>query len=1098
MAKRKIIAFIVCCLVAIGSYSQSITIPLITNYSTKEYNAHPQNWDITQDSRGIIYLANTDGIVEFDSKNWRKYGVHESNMVFSYDRSDDGQVYMGGNGVFGVFRADSIGELYFDPLSQQLPDSLQEFTNVWNTHCIGNKVYFNTFNDQVSYIFTYENGNLNVIRPKNSFHLSFEVNDEIWVMDKTAGLYRIVNDKPAFVPNTEWLIGKSVFTILPYDGSHKIIATADGGLYLFNHQSYTEETFTPWAPEINSEIVAMGIYGGVQLQDGNYAFNTLAGGVYILSKEGQLLHHISREQGLQSEQVLCLYQDFSGHLWCGLGNGVSKISLNSPLTYLQEGSGFTGSTQAFAMMNDEIYVATTTGTFMFSPSAASSIKRVADINGQCFDLLALDEEVIVATHNVYATNGETAYSIGDFQSRWLEQIDGLAFDAIVAGGRDGLAIFDKSTGNWNWKLHVENLGDEVISISQDVYHKGFQDDSLRFWAGTWTHGVFLLSVSRDLQGYSIIHMDSLQGLPPSGQITVAQLDGRNLFNTAIGLMHYDYKSGTFERNNQLNSDSTRFGYRMEMAPNNHIWVSTGERVFHLIPANGEYLMDTVPFMSLDVGGINALMPVSNGLCWLGADDAIVLYNPNTGTDYTAPYSCILRQVLSNNDSLVFGGLYVNDGIPVMEQMEEHVHIFPYSNNNLTFEFTSSFFEHTDYMLYSYKLEGDEFTPWKSDNKAVYTNLPEGEFTFVVRAMNIYQHVSTEARYTFIILPPWYRTWWAYTLYFVGAVLIIVIAARLYSVKLKKEKQRLEQIVHDRTAELANKNEELEHINEEILTQKALVEEKNRDITDSIRYAEKIQRALLTSDSYLNKVFTDHFVVYQPKDILSGDFYWAYEVKTKEDWKVIFAAVDCTGHGVPGALMSIVGNTFLNEIVIETGELEPGKILNELRNKVVTALGQTGAAGESRDGMDIALCVWDRHADTMSFAGAFNPMWLFRAEKLEQEDIKPLLIVEGTDLNIYEIKPDKQPVGFSPNQKEFKTTTIHLQPNDEIYLFSDGFADQFGGPKGKKFRYNQFRETLLELSAKPMADRKKELVRIFENWRGSLEQVDDVCVLGVKI
>lgn len=1081
-------------------FAQSVTIPMITNYSTKDYQGHPQNWDMIQDPRGIMYFANTDGIVEFDSKSWRQHRLGGVTMIFSYDRSDEGQVFFGGNGIFGVFHADSIGELIFEDLSEQLPDSLRDFTNVWNTFCVGNKVYFNTFNDQVSYMFVYEDGEISVIDPKNSFHLAFKVGEEIWVMEKASGLYRIVNDKPSFIPNTDQLIDKSVFAVLPFDSNRKLIATSDGGLFLFNHQSYTEETFQPWLPELSAELVSMGIYGGMQLNDGSYAFNTLGGGVYIISRDGELLHHISRDQGMLSEQVLSLYQDFSGNLWCGLGNGIAKISLNSPLTYLMEGSGFTGSPQAFARVDSLIYLATTSGMFLFDPDDAGSVRRVDGLFGQCFDAVEMDGKVLVASHNVFEVDGTDASVVADFQSRWLEPIEGLAYDAFVVGGRDGLGVFRKDGGTWNWSLHVDGLEDEVISISQDLDPNGFQDDSLRFWAGTWNHGVFMLAVGRDLEGYSIMHLDSTQGIP-QGQIQVQRFKDKNVFSTARGMMEYDYDSGIFIKDNSLYKDSVRFAYRMEIAPNNHIWVSTGKRIYHLIPANGEFLMDTVPFMSLDVGGVNALMPISDGLCWLGADDAVVLYNPNVGTDYTAPYSCILRQVLSNNDSLVFGGLYVEDGIPVMEQMEEHVHVFPYSNNNLTFEFTSSFFEHTDYIEYSYKLEGsddEKWTPWKSDNKAVFTNLPEGEYVFVVRAINIYQHISEEARYAFVILPPWYRTWWAYLLYAVSAILVITIAARLYSRKLQKEKIHLEQLVNERTAELANKNEELEQINEEILTQKALVEEKNRDITDSIRYAEKIQRALLTSDKYLNKVFTDHFVLYKPKDILSGDFYWAYELKNKDSWKVIFATVDCTGHGVPGALMSIVGNTFLNETVIEHGIVDPGAILNELRSKVIAALGQTGAQGESRDGMDLALCVWDRHADTLSFAGAFNPMWLFRSNQAKEDSLSEFLSVEGTDLNIYELKPDKQPVGFSPKQQDFKTTSIKLEPNDEIYIFSDGFADQFGGPKGKKFRYNQFRETLLEISGKPMEERREELLKIFEDWRGNLEQVDDICILGVKV
>ncbi|MBL7899598.1 MAG: SpoIIE family protein phosphatase, partial [Crocinitomicaceae bacterium] len=257
---------------------------------------------------------------------------------------------------------------------------------------------------------------------------------------------------------------------------------------------------------------------------------------------------------------------------------------------------------------------------------------------------------------------------------------------------------------------------------------------------------------------------------------------------------------------------------------------------------------------------------------------------------------------------------------------------------------------------------------------------------------------------------------------------------------------------------------------------AIINEKNADILASIEYASKIQEALLpTKDN--PDLFRDSFFMLKPKDIVSGDFLWYSEV----DGKKIFAAVDCTGHGVPGAFMSMIGNTFLQQIVNERQITKPAEVLNELRQSVIRALNQKGLGTNRKDGMDMALCVVDEKNMKLEFAGANNPMFLIQSGVL------------------MEIRGDKQPVGyFEGFEDPFTNHEFKIEKGDCIYITSDGYVDQFGGPKGKKFKYKQFKELLFSISLKSMQDQKKILAQTFEDWKGSLEQVDDVCVVGVRI
>ena len=289
-----------------------------------------------------------------------------------------------------------------------------------------------------------------------------------------------------------------------------------------------------------------------------------------------------------------------------------------------------------------------------------------------------------------------------------------------------------------------------------------------------------------------------------------------------------------------------------------------------------------------------------------------------------------------------------------------------------------------------------------------------------------------------------------------------------------------------------------HIIEE---QKQIVEEKQKEIVDSIKYAKRIQTALLTSSDYINEHFeAEHFVLFKPKDIVSGDFYWAS--KSKENLFYMITA-DCTGHGVPGAMMSMLNISLLNEIVIERGIQLPHEILNMQRKEIIHALNPKGSQEEAKDGMDCILCVFDFSKMLLHFAAANNPLWLIRNSP-EGGEFTPsgrpigLPLGEADRATLVEYKADKMPVGkYDEKSGSFTLQTIELQKGDIIYTSTDGFADQFG-TNGKKLTKKKFKEELLKIHHLPMHEQQQHLNQFFENWKGNNEQIDDVCVIGVRI
>lgn len=266
-------------------------------------------------------------------------------------------------------------------------------------------------------------------------------------------------------------------------------------------------------------------------------------------------------------------------------------------------------------------------------------------------------------------------------------------------------------------------------------------------------------------------------------------------------------------------------------------------------------------------------------------------------------------------------------------------------------------------------------------------------------------------------------------------------------------------------------------NKMLQKQNVIIEEKNKDITDSINYAKRLQNAILPSKEAVNRILPEHFILYQPKDIVSGDFYWV----SQHDNKSLFAAVDCTGHGVPGALLSIVGHNAINQSVNEAGITQPSKVLDSMSRIIKNVLNQD-KENEIRDGMDMALCMFDKTTNTLEYSGANNPLYIISDEKLMV------------------VKPSRMTVGSieDPDKEFFINHTLQVKKGDCIYIFSDGYVDQFGGNDNKKFKTSRLQELILSINKNSMEEQKKVIHQKLKNWQGNNEQVDDILVIGVRI
>lgn len=399
--------------------------------------------------------------------------------------------------------------------------------------------------------------------------------------------------------------------------------------------------------------------------------------------------------------------------------------------------------------------------------------------------------------------------------------------------------------------------------------------------------------------------------------------------------------------------------------------------------------------------------------------------------------------------------------------------FDYTQNELTFDVIGVSLTNPDEVSYSYMLEGgfSNWSPKIKERSISFSGLKPGSYVFRLKAYNNHGiETKEEIQYGFTITPPFYLTIPFLAGSGVFVIVMIIVVVKLRERQLRQRQIYLEGVVDERTEELRLEKETVEEQKEEI-------EQKNHHITSSINYSKKIQDSILPPKEMINEFLPKNFVYFKPRDIVSGDFYWIH----RHGNKVLYAAADCTGHGVPGAFMSMIGTTLLNKIVGEYKIFEPAKILDKLSEEIVKTLRQD--QGKSvKDGMDIAIVAIDYDMHQLEFAGAYNPLYIVRGGELTELEADVIAIGKS----------------FTGEVKHYTNKTYQLQAGDSLFTFSDGFPDQFGGPKGKKFLYKRFRKLAIELAGMPIEQREGRLDEVMTKWMGERNQLDDMIIFGVEI
>lgn len=1092
----KIIYILLFVLVIKGLKAQNeIGLLAIKNFGQEDFNSQLQNFYVTQDKNGIVYVGNKEGVLEYRGGMWRKHQLSNLNDARCVAIAENGIIYASGLNEFGYFMIDTLakpGSTRFTYFS--IRENLDSNINYGFINFIdfqGDNVYFLANN----HLFIFKNNKTIEIKSEDQYRGFVRYKDNLYVKIDRFGLKRIDEEKLVPVKNADLILNeKEVTGVESGDQNQKILVPA-----ISRYIQYDREWNLAFSQQrgffllkIENDNLTIRNYNQIQgfsdipvsdmvkINQNTIAISTFSDGIYLVSLDGKILNHINAKSNLSSNKVNSLFFDKQHQLWAALEQGISRIKLDDQWQrFMPKVSGYTGTIESISRFDGTLYVATGDGLFKLQqaqkPGEKSDFVKLTneEVNMGAYWLANVSfghiQKMLIVTDNGLAelnTEGNFKEILQAFI--WTIHQDEIDSNRIWLGLGDGLAsIYFNGTG-YNVEGRVPGINMRCQFIEQD------NDGNL--WTSNIFSKVILLSNpdfrNGKIYNFSVKSFSSNDGLPDDNAIFPKCINGEMFFGTGEGIFVFDSKKNGFIPTNKMgvlfdNVDGKkgRQCHRIYEDAKNNIWVvsknedETRLQIYKLyLSTDSENYTTEKVFEVKGTGDIfNAIFEDIDGVKWFGGVSSLYRYEPYKLNDSIPFFFTYIYRVVAGTDTISRGYTYYKNNLFPTQQPGQ-VEIIKYKNNKLTFDFASLLRNNEEAILYSFKLDGfdDEWSNWDLRSEERFTNLPEGTYTFRVKSMDRLGNISQEATYRFIVKPPWYRTIWAYIGYVLFFIAFVWGAIRVSTRSLKK-------IIREATAEIQAQKDELE--------------EKNQNILDSIRYAKRIQEAVTPSEGQMQKYFKDYFVLWRPRDIVSGDFYWMMHKNNK----IILAAADCTGHGVPGAFMSIMGISFLNQIANLPEVQTAADALNHLRHNVITSLNKEGSETDTKDGMDISLCVYDFESMIMDFSGAYNPLYMIR------------------DGEISVVKADRMPVGVHDRMDTpFTTNKFTMKKGDVYYILSDGYIDQFGGPQGKKFMTKNFKDLILEIYEKPMEEQSRILEQTLLDWRGEIEQVDDIIIIGIRI
>ncbi|PKQ61467.1 hypothetical protein BZG01_19285 [Labilibaculum manganireducens] len=1016
-------------------------------------------YTISQNSEGYLWIGTGDGLARFDGINFTNYSTSDSlagNFISCNLNTPKGQWFGHMNGNLSC--KSKVG---FQKIISGT-NAKSSVTNI-HMHSSGN-IWFSDQNDGLMQI-----GENNKVEPiaflEGAFPVfSFEfINSNELIVGTIDGLkHCLINEnKQLVVVNDIDGINRNKINCICKARSGKgfFVLSGTNSIYFLE---ITKNGFTTSKIGEDTGLQMEGIQNIFEDQDSNLWISTFGEGVHKLAKDPKGFHLIKTydtSNGLQSDNIKLVFEDSEGNIWLSVyGKGLARLIDPAYTFYSPEEEQYGSEISAISIDGKYEWFGSEKGLLRRNISNHNEIRFFDSYRGLPFDKITAlyprnENDLWIGTekNGVYRLNIKNDKLVRQFFANGIlensiNSITGTK-DQIWIATKKGACSYNVSADEFNW--YTISKG----GLPHNCVNHIMIDSKGRIWLSTLSNSIAFIQ-NNEIAKFNLSADNSFINIR-----SIAEDSKGNIWVGTLGNGVFIYQEDSIT--NITSNDGLLSDYCYSLTPDkqNRMWVTHrgGLSRINISDFKIKLLQENIGISKSDEFQVNSSFSDRNENLWFGLNKGVLRFNPSL-EKITTPPPVLKIKAVKINDELV----------PVSEKI-----VLSPGRYKIKLEFVGVYFKEPELVKYRHTLEGydEKWTDFSTTSEVTYHGVSDGRFKFLLEASNG-DGVTCEYPVSiniYIKTPFWKQTWF-YLVLFLFSLIVIVFYIKNREKKLKKENRILEEKINERTIEVVRQKEEIEK-------QKDLIESANKDITDSIKYASKIQAAVIPPTKYLEKVLNESFIINKPKAIVSGDFYWV----TKVDDKTIVALADCTGHGVPGAFMSMLGVTLLNEIVNHKKITDTSEILNILRKNIIISLRQSHEDTTPSDGMDISLIVLDHANSKLTFSGAFNPLLILRNDK------------------IITLKADRMPIGiYHQNNIDFTSHEIDLNSGDMLYLYTDGYPDQFGGEEDKKFTTRQFKNVLLDIHQKPMMVQKIILENTMEKWMNGTEQLDDITVMGIRI
>jgi ligand-binding sensor domain-containing protein/DNA-binding CsgD family transcriptional regulator len=833
MFKRLLIFLLLGLMCPIYSFSEikQIGTPFIRNFFKREYKAGTQNWNITQDKRGFIYTANNEGLLVYDGNQWQLHKMPNSSIVRALHVNKSGEIYVGAYNELGKMVTLPNGRMEFKSLKKYIPAEYRNFDDIWSVFSFENKIIFQSYN--CAFVCSNDTS-FTILKAPVRFHHSFKVNDRVFFNDLSVGLFEYDGKGLSPVPGCEKLRGLQIWSIMPFFGTNDMmIGTLNDGIFRYDGKKLEE-----WGVPVNDFLKKNQIFCASTLRDKYYVIGTIQDGVVIVDILGNIIQHFHKKNGLQNNTILSMFSDRSDNLWLGLDNGIDYVNINSPITFLQSTEGI-GAGYVAIVKDGKLFLGTNQGLFVTDWEGKGQIGNFTLVPGTLGQVWSLEihDGVLICGHNngTFVIEKDQAVNIDPTPGGWkylqLKKHPGF----LIGGTYNGLTLFKKEGKNWKFITHIKGFNESFRVFEED--------ENGDVWMSHGFKGIFKITLNNELDSViSSRFYGSTDGLPTNYNLNVYKIKNRIIFTSKQGIYEYNALNDNFERSeffNQLLQPLSDISFIKEDKKGNiwyMAWINSVNRAgLFKLKEDLRYQHISAPFAILSgkfISGFESVYEYGNDNYFIGTEDGFAHYNPKIEPVQNPEFNTyITRAVALHLDSTFYLGNNYNGRIAEGERFFS----FPYKKNAFRFSYSSPIFDNPGNIEYSYKLFGftESWSDWSSSVTNEYTNLPEGDFIFMVKARNQLGVESLTDQLEFSVLPPWYKSFFAYLIYSFLFLLITLLVVWLIYLRIEISKRR-ERLKHLQ----AFRHKEQEYVRNALLDEKKIINLKNEKLKAEMIHRDK--------------------------------------------------------------------------------------------------------------------------------------------------------------------------------------------------------------------------------------------------------------------